>query len=174
MQELEIEKRYLIPVDSIVSLKSQADANSATYMNDFYVPNGDRHKDLRLRQKGDKYMITRKTPVQNDDSTTMLETTIPLSVEEFTALSDSISTNVEKTRYQMQLDDWKGELDIFSGRHEGLAVLEFEFPNEAELKRFIATTSWDFPDITNLEWLASGRLAETSYADLAERLATLA
>lgn len=174
MQELEIEKRYLIPAARLTELKSKIIPDSAVPMNDFYIPNGDQHKDLRLRQKGDKYMITRKRPVREGDSTTMLETTIPLSKEEFAALSHGISTNVAKTRYQVDFEGWKGELDIFSGRHEGLAVLEFEFPDETALQDFLAATSWNFPDITNLEWLASGRLAETSLADLAEKLAQLA
>lgn len=174
MQELEIEKRYLIPSARLTEIKSKIIPGSAVLMNDFYIPNGNRHKDLRLRQKGDKYMVTRKRPVCEGDSTTMLETTLPLSEEEFVALSHGISTNVAKTRYRVDFGDWKGELDVFSGRHEGLAVLEFEFPDEAELQDFLAVTSWVFPDITNLEWLASGRLAETSLADLAEKLAQLA
>lgn len=173
MEELEIEKRYLIPGDKIEEIKSKIISGTDAQMIDYYVPNGNRHKDLRLRRKGNKYMITRKTPVKDGDSTTMLETTIPLSEEEFTALSSGISTNVEKTRYQVSFGNWNGELDIFSGRHAGLAVLEFEFPSQSELERFIATTSWNFPDITNLEWLASGRLAETSYAELSDQIAAL-
>lgn len=173
MQELEIEKRYLIPEVQLNSIKAKLIPDSDVYINDVYVPNGDQHKSLRLRQKGDEYMITRKAPVRDGDSTTMLETTIPLSREEFLALSSGISTNVEKTRYQVDINGRKGELDIFSGRHTGLAVLEFEFPDEPELERFIETTSWDSPDITNLEWLASGRLAETSLAEISDQIAEL-
>lgn len=170
MQELEIEKRYLIPETQLDNIKSKIVSDSGIYINDIYVPNGDQHKTLRLRQKGDQSMATRKAPVEDGDTTVMLETTLPLSHEEFDALSQGIATNVEKTRYQVNLDGWKGELDIFSGRHTGLAILEFEFPNESELQRFIETTSWGFPDVTNLEWLASGRLAETSFAEIADGL----
>lgn len=173
MQELEIEKRYLIPEEQLENIKSRATSDSGVYINDVYIPNGEQHKTLRLRQKGDQFMATRKAPVKDGDTTTMLETTIPLSQEEFDALSQGISTNVEKTRYQVEFDGWKGELDIFSGRHTGLAVLEFEFPDESELQRFIETTSWNFPDVTNLEWLASGRLAETSISELSKQLSEL-
>ncbi len=125
MQELEIEKRYLIPAVRLAEIKSKI------------IPDS-------------------------------------LSEEEFAALSHGVSTNVAKTRYQVDFDGWKGELNIFSGRHEGLVVLEFEFPNESGLARFLATTRWDLLDITNLKWLAFGRLAETSVANLAEKLAQLA
>lgn len=173
MQELEIEKRYLIPEARLEDIKAKITSGLGVYINDVYVPNGEQHKTLRLRQKGDQYMATRKAPIKDGDTTTMLESTLPLSKEEFDALAHGISTNVEKTRYQVDYDGWRGELDIFSGRHTGLAVLEFEFPNESELRRFIETTSWDLPDITQLEWLASGRLAETSLADLSDQIASL-
>lgn len=173
MQELEIEKRYLIPAARLAEIKSKIIPSSGVQMNDFYVPNGDQHKDLRLRQKGDRYMVTRKRPVREGDSTTMFETTIPLSQEEFMALSHGISTNIAKTRYQVDFDGWKGELDVFSGQHDGLTILEFEFSDESELERFLATTNWDLPDITNLEWLASGRLAETLFAGISNQIAEL-
>lgn len=105
-------------------------------MNDFYVPNGKMHKDLRLRQKDDHYMITRKRPVKNDNLTTMLETTIELSKHEFNALSSNIKTNVEKERFIIDMFNRHGELDIFRGRHKGLAILEFEFKNNSDLLDF--------------------------------------
>lgn len=105
-------------------------------MNDFYVPNGKMHKDLRLRQKDDRYMITRKRPVKNDNLTTMLETTIELSKNEFDALSSNIKTNVEKERFIINMFNRHGELDIFSGRHKGLAILELEFKNNSDLLDF--------------------------------------
>lgn len=173
MQELEIEKRYLIPSTELETIKAKIIPGSEVKMNDFYIPNGDRHKDLRLRQKGDQHMVTRKTPVQDGGSATMLETTIPLSAEEFEALSSGVSTNVEKTRYQVDVDGWKGELDIFSGRHSGLAILEIEFHDQDDLKEFEQTVKLTFPDITGLEWLASGRLAEVALSELSDKIAQL-
>lgn len=173
MQELEIEKRYLIRPEKLEAIKAKIIPDTAIYINDTYVPNGAQHKTLRLRQKGEAYMATRKVPVQDGDSTTMLETTISLSQEEYNALLSGITTNVEKTRYRVAFGRWQGELDIFSGRHSGLAVLEFEFADQSDLEHFTETTRWDLPDITNLEWLASGRLAETSFANLSDRLAQL-
>ena len=170
MQELEIEKRFLVPQDKLEILKSHIVPGSKTNMNDVYIPNGDAHKDLRLRQKGEKYMITRKRPVKEGDSTTMLETTIELSEWEFAALAKGIESNVEKERYQVDVSEWRGELDIFKGRHSGLTVVEFEFQNEADLADFEANADLGLIDITNIEWLAGGRLAEIDGATLQDKL----
>lgn len=170
MQELEIEKRFLVPQDKLEILKSHIVPGSKTNMNDVYIPNGDAHKDLRLRQKGEKYMITRKRPVKEGDSTTMLETTIELSEWEFAALAKGIESNVEKERYQVDVSEWRGELDIFKGRHSGLIVVEFEFQNEADLADFEANADLGLIDITNIEWLAGGRLAEIDGATLQDKL----
>ena len=90
------------------------------------------------------------------DFTRMLETTIELSGYEFQALSEGIKSDVEKERYRVNIDKWGGELDIFTGRHSGLVVVEFEFQNEADLADFEQNTKLDLIDITNIEWLAGG------------------
>lgn len=173
MKELEIEKRFLIPKTRIKEFKALVIPKSEVYMNDVYIPNGERHKDLRLRQKGDKYMITRKRPIKKDDLTTMLETTIELSKEEFVALSSGVHSNVEKKRYKIDISEWRGELDVFKGRHEGLAVVEFEFQNDADLADFEKNAKLGLLDITNIEWLAGGRLAETDSKALQNKIIEL-
>ena len=60
MQELEIEKRFLVPEKKIEELMGMAIADSKKMMNDVYVPNGDAHKNLRLRQKNDEFVIIYK------------------------------------------------------------------------------------------------------------------
>ena len=170
MQELEIEKRFLVPEDKVDELKSFIVPDSGVKMNDVYIPNGDAHKDLRLRQKGEKYMVTRKRPIKDGDTTTMLETTIELSSYEFDALASGIESNVEKERFLVDVSEWRGELDVFSGRHAGLVVVEFEFQNEADLSDFEQNANLDLVDITNVEWLAGGRLAEIDGETLKEKL----
>lgn len=173
MQELEIEKRFLVPEDKVDELKSFIVPDSGVKMNDVYIPNGDAHKDLRLRQKGEKYMVTRKRPIKDGDTTTMLETTIELSSYEFDALASGIESNVEKERFLVDVSEWRGELDVFSGRHAGLVVVEFEFQNEADLSDFEQNAKLDLVDITNVEWLAGGRLAEIDGETLKEKLKEL-
>ena len=96
MQELEIEKRFLVPEEKIEELMVAVIADSKKMMNDVYIPNGDAHKDLRLRQMNDEFVITRKRPLVDGDLTKMMETTIPLSKYEFEVLSNGIESNVEK------------------------------------------------------------------------------
>lgn len=160
MKELEIEKRFLVPAERVEELKTGVVKGSEVWMNDVYVPNGGKHRDLRLRQMGEKYMVTRKRPVRDGDATVMLETTIEISGEEFTALAAGIETNVEKERYLVDVAEWRGELNVFRGRHEGLVTIEFEFQNEADLADFGEKADLGLRDITNVEWLAGGRLAE--------------
>ena len=170
MQELEIEKRFLVLEEKIEELMGVVIADSKKMMNDVYIPNGDAHKDLRLRQKNDEFVITRKRPLVEGDSTKMMETSIPLSREEFFALAAGIESNVEKTRYIVNVSGWQGELDIFSGRHAGLAVLEFEFKSDEDLEDFNSNQQLGLIDITNEEWLAGGRLAEIDGNELKKKL----
>lgn len=151
MQELEIEKRFLVPEEKTEELMGAVIAGSKKMMNDVYIPNGDEHKDLRLRQKNDEFVITRKRPLVEGDSTKMMEISIPLSREEFFALAAGIESNVEKTRYIVNVAGWQGELDIFNGRHAGLAVLEFEFKNDEDLEDFNDNQQLGLIDITNEE-----------------------
>ena len=160
MQELEIEKRFLVPQDKLETIKAHIVPGSKTSMNDVYVPNGDAHKDLRLRQKGEKYMVTRKRPVKEGDSTTMLETTIELSEWEFEALAKGIESNVEKDRYQIDISEWRGELDVFKGRHTGLVVVEFEFQNEADLADFEEHANLELIDIDPFDSIGAYYLGE--------------
>lgn len=170
MEELEIEKRFLVTGENIEKLKSLAINETGVKMKDVYIPNGYAHKDLRLRQKGNEYMITRKRPVVDGDLTTMLETTIVLSKNEFDALSFGIESDVEKERFLIDISEWRGELDVFTGRHEGLVIIEFEFQNEADLKDFERNESLGLIDVTNVEWIAGGRLAEIDRETLREKL----
>lgn len=54
-----------------------------------------------------------------------------------------------------------------------IIVLELEFQNDADLADFEKNANLDLKDITNVEWLAGGRLAETDADDLEKKLAEL-
>ena len=170
MQEIEIEKRFLI-TDWNKTNKHFV-STSETEMKDVYIPNGDAHKDLRLRRKGDSYMVTRKRPVQEGEKLVMKETTIELSQEEFDALSAGVESTVTKTRLKGSFEGLPAEVDVFKDRHFGLSVIEFEFKDMAAYKAFQAKNSLDksFIDITEDESLAGGRLAEYSRLQLKELL----
>ena len=103
----------------------------------------------------------------------MVETTIELSRSEFVALSSGIESNVEKERFLIDISKWRGELDVFSGRHAGLVIVEFEFQNEADLADFEKNAKLDLVDITNVEWIAGGRLAEIDSDVLKQKLKSI-
>ena len=42
----------------------------------------------------------------------------------------------KKERFIINIFNRHGELDIFRGRHKGLAILEFEFKNNSDLLDF--------------------------------------
>ena len=90
MKNLEIEKRYLVKgggFDRLDDIEPYIVADSEVVMNDYYVPNGDEHKDLRLRHKGDRYVITRKRPIKEGDTTTMMEVAFRLMFRRAVMLS---------------------------------------------------------------------------------------
>ena len=62
---------------------------------------------------------------------------------------------------------------MFRGRHEGLVTVEFEFQNEADLADFEKNAKLGLKDITNVEWLAGGRLAEIDGEMMREKLAEI-
>lgn len=170
MKKIEIEKRFLVPENKIKQIKAKIIPNSKTIIRDVYIPNDNTHKNLRLRQENNKYMITRKQPTKGNDFTTTVETTIELSKREFSALSNGIYSNIEKERYEVDIYGRRGVLDIFTGRHAGLVIVEFEFQNETSLSSFEKNINLDLIDITNVQWLACGYLAEIDTVTLKQKL----
>ena len=74
---IEIERRYLpkyIPKD----------LNNFDYaeIRDLYLPKVERHPILRIRKKDNKYVMTKKIKVNENDCTVFKEETINLSEEE--------------------------------------------------------------------------------------------
>lgn len=161
MEEIEIEKRYLIDNKTVSVILTGATSN--TIVEDYYVPNGENHKDLRLRHSGDRYMITRKTPIKDGDKLVMKELTLALSKEEFEAMSAGIETNVSKTRVYSYCFGYECELGLFNGRHSGLNILEFEFSNKEDVEKVeAAAAKAGFIDVTNDKRYAGGNLANLS------------
>ena len=157
MEETEIERRYLLTDDQAQALLKGT--KKGVRMVDYYVPNQRSHMDLRVRKNGDKYCITRKTPVEEG---VMKEVTIPLERLEFMMLTNGIQTNVAKTRFDVSMffAGTKAELDVFEGRHQGLIILEIEFRSKEASDNFSRITSNTYKEITGIEKYAGGKLAE--------------
>ncbi len=136
---------------------------------DMYIENGTGHADLRVRQNGEAYEITRKHPVDDGDASKQIETTIPLKHTEFESFSSAQVKKIAKTRYFYEYNNHTAEFDIFEDELAGLVLVDFEFDDEMGKDDF---TIPDFclADITQEIFIAGGILAGKSYGDIAADL----
>jgi CYTH domain-containing protein len=132
---------------------------------DLYVDNGTDHSDLRIRQNGDQYELTRKVPVSDGDASKQLETTIALNQVEFASFATTKARKVEKTRYFFEYEGHTAEFDVFAGALDGLVLVDFEFNNEAEKDAFVMP-EFCLADITQEKFIAGGVLAGATYTDI--------
>lgn len=133
---------------------------------DFYIPGSDNNPHLRLRRRGNVYEITKKTPVDPKDVSYQTEQTIPLTKEEFEALAKiEDSRRVAKDRYQVILDSYPAEVDIFTGDLSGLVMIDFEFSSLAEKANFRAPECC-LVDATQSYIIAGNHLAGKRYEDI--------
>lgn len=120
---------------------------------------------LRIRRAGDVYWLTVKEKVFTASSAIHnREEEFQLSADKYLMLKGKCDGfMVEKTRYKIPLQTSTGmltaELDIFHGKHEGLRIVEVEFPTTAEAEAFVKPT-WFGEDVSSCpeyrnSWLAS-------------------
>lgn len=165
-QSIELELTFL-PAFLPKEIKGLA----GTQLLDIYIPDTlGVHAVLRLRQKGDAFEITKKIIVSGTDQSAHLETTIPLNAQEFASLASSSKKRVSKVRYNVLIDGYAAEVDVFRGSLAGLVMIDFEFESEEEKARFVAP-SICLADVTQEEFVAGGQIAGKSYADIADDLA---
>jgi len=88
---------------------------------------------VRLRRAGAKLSLTYK----RNQGQAREEREIPLTAEQFEVLWPATADRrLTKTRYDIALGDRVVEIDVYSGRHEGLVVAEVEFPDEHSARTF--------------------------------------
>ncbi len=136
---------------------------------DLYVENGTGKLDLRLRQSGDTYEMTRKRPVEGTDSSKQEEQTIALEKEEFESLSHATVRKIEKIRYYYPYGDLTAEFDIFKGDLAGLVLVDFEFKTEEEMRAFVMP-DFCLADVSQEAFVAGGVLAGKSYPHIEAEL----
>ncbi len=127
---------------------------------------------LRIRQKGDKYELTKKTFIKENDKSSAEEITIFTTEYEFLKLWTLVEQSLEKTRYLIPLNNGLiAELDIFEKKLEGLQFVEVEFKSQNEMDNFIPP-SWFGRDITQEDFSSNSFLAGKKYSDLLPFLTT--
>lgn len=165
-QAIELELTFLAK-----RIPSEIEGVTPTRIVDIYIPDTSEHSHLRLRQKGDQYELTKKTPIQDGDASAQLEQTISLSQLEFEAIAIISQKRVVKDRYRVMLGSREAEVDVFRDGLQGLVVIDFEFATSVEKARFVAPADVVLADITQEDFIAGGLLAGKSYADIEPELA---
>lgn len=162
-EELELEKTYLLA-------KLPPGLIDCKYIEiiDIYIPLSKAHPNLRIRKKGDKIELTKKTPINNDASK-QTEHTIPLSQEEFNALQAVPGKRVRKLRYFYPVNKQIAEIDVFQDELSGLVLADFEFTS-SEAKESFKAPDFCLVEITQEEFIAGGYLAGKTYKDIAADL----
>jgi len=167
MIELELEKTYLakfLPAD----LKN----SSNKIVKDIYIPKSIKHPVLRIRQKGEKYEITKKEPVNENDSSEQHEHTINLTKEEFQTLEKVSGKNVLKIRYFYDYQGQPAEVDIFQDDLIGLVLIDFEFKSVVEKDNF-KMPDFCLTEVTQDPHFAGGMLCGKKYTDIEPHLSGL-
>lgn len=138
---MEIERKYLV-----VSLPSNLDGYPHVKIEQGYLCTS---PTLRIRRMGDFFVLTVKEKVRSATSAIVnREEEFALSEEKYILLKSKCDGNmVMKTRYRIPLGDYTAELDIFHGAHEGLLLVEVEFPSVEAANAFVPPT-WFGDDVS--------------------------
>ncbi len=161
----EFELTYLAKKDVL----SKLDNAPFKEMLDIYLPVSAKHSTLRIRKSGDRYEITKKQPIKDGDASHQLETTIPLTKEEFSELSALEGKRVYKNRYLYSEGNHTYEIDVFQEKLKGLILIDIEFKSNEEKSIFVPP-SWVLCEVTQNDFIAGGMLCGKSYADLQSKL----
>ena len=164
-QELELERTFLAK-----RLPEELKGAPAIRIVDTYIPDTVEHAQLRLRQKGDKYEITKKVPVSETDFSAQIESTIILNQAEYEAIERSSRKRVCNDRSKVQIDAPWAEVDVFQEELAGLVLIDFEFGSQNERDEF-KMPDVALADVTQEEFIAGGWLSGKSYDDIEVELA---
>jgi len=156
---IEIEKTFLIKrlPNNLSQYKSQKIKQGYISPNPY---------PLRIRQKGDKFELTKKIPLKEGDFSSFNETNIYLTKYEFNKLWKSVEKSLEKTRYIIPLkNNLTAELDVFEKELKGLAFIEVEFNSQEEMDSF-NPPNWFGRDVTQEDFAANVFLAGKNFKEI--------
>lgn len=100
---------------------------------------------VRLRTKGSAHSLTYKRAMKGGRE----EREVRLSAEQFNALWPATEgRRLTKIRYDIPYGERVIEVDVYTGRHDGLVVAEVEFPDEETCQSF-TPPDWFGEEVTN-------------------------
>ena len=107
--------------------------------------------------------------ITEGDASEQIEQTIPLTKDEFVALSSCSKKRVAKDRYKVKIEGKMAEIDVFIDELKGLVLIDFEF-NTIDEKSAFKIPSVALVDVTQEDFIAGGLLAGKTYNDIASEL----
>ena len=133
---------------------------------DYYLPETNCiHPKLRLRDKNGVYEITKKEPINSYDSSEQYEHTIALTKQEYDDLTKNLKRVVEKDRYNIVINGYQADVDVFKGKLAGLVLIDFEFKS-AKNKNNFTPPNVCLADVTQEAFIAGGKLAGKTYNNI--------
>ncbi|MEI6053764.1 MAG: hypothetical protein WCQ49_00150 [Candidatus Saccharibacteria bacterium] len=157
---IEFEKVYLAK-----SLPTGIKEARSSLIRDIRIPQNSSNSHLRLRQKDDTYVITKKYPIIDGDTSSQYEFTIELDKDEFNALASCSDSYFVKRRFYMELAGRPAEVDVYQEKLEGLVVIDFEFDSEDQKNAFV-TPDFVLADVTAEEAIVGGFLSGKSFDEI--------
>ena len=139
---MEIERKYLVK-----SLPENLDSYTHVEIEQGYLCTS---PTLRVRRMGDFFVLTIKEKVCSQSSAAVnREEEFALTADKYAMLlAKCDGQTVSKTRYRIPIGEYTAELDLFHGRHEGLRVVEVEFPSVEEADSF-EPPAWFGDDVSS-------------------------
>ncbi|MCL4244404.1 MAG: CYTH domain-containing protein [Candidatus Dadabacteria bacterium] len=136
----EIELKFLVK-----QIPDRLSDHEAHQIKQGYVSLGEDGTEVRLREKDGKFFLT----VKSGGNLKRQEAEIRIGKKDFYALWPfTEGRRVEKLRYDIPCGPHVIELDVYSGKLEGLVTAEVEFESAEECSAF-APPLWLGKDITN-------------------------
>lgn len=124
---------------------------------------------IRLRKFGDKFELTKKIVLDENDKSKLEEQNIALNEEEYNVLNKLNGDTISKTRYYFNYQGAQVELDIFSEGLQGLVTAEIEFQGIDDRDKF-ELPPFCLVDVTQERFISAPVLAGKKYEDIEKEL----
>lgn len=146
----------------VKQMPSDLDKSPAVKIKQGYLPNNNpRIKDIRVREKNNKFTYTVKKFQKGSKETGYCsEETKNLTGKKFEKYWENAKKKTTKTRYFYSLKNGLlAEIDVYANNLSGLNVVEVEFPNVSVFKSF-KKPSWFGKEVTDSKGIYPPVIAE--------------
>jgi CYTH domain-containing protein len=166
MVDFEYERTYL--AKKVPGELANCDYEDIT---DIYFPIESDHPALRLRKRGKKIQLIKKTMISPPDMSSQIEQVINLDEKEYITLSQAPGKRLVKRRYKFPYLGRLSEIDVFGEELQGLVLIDFEFTSPTEKDNF-SKPDFCLVEVTQDLTFAGGILCGKRYKDIEQYLLT--